>query len=67
MLQSMGSQTVGHYWMTELNWTECTGDNATLPVPFFFLKITLGIWGFLFPSVSVLVQSLSHVLLFVTP
>ena len=32
MLQSMGSQTVGHYWMTELNWTECTGDNATLPV-----------------------------------
>ena len=22
MLQSMGSQKVGHYWMTELNWTE---------------------------------------------
>ena len=23
MLQSMGSQRVRHYWVTELNWTEC--------------------------------------------
>ena len=27
MQQSMGSQRVGHDWATELNWTECFGQD----------------------------------------
>ena len=30
VLQFMGSQRVGHYWMTELNWTECTDVSQTI-------------------------------------
>ena len=29
VLQSMGSQSVGHDWATELNWTEVDKDNST--------------------------------------
>ena len=30
MLQSMGLQTVGHNWVTELNWTECNKVSCRL-------------------------------------
>ena len=33
VLQSMGSQRVGHNWATELNWTELS---SSLWIPFFF-------------------------------
>ena len=35
MLQSMGSQIVGHDWATELNWTEVESDSSE---PFSFFK-----------------------------
>ena len=35
MLQSRGSQRVGHYWVTELNWTELKRRN----VPAFFSNL----------------------------
>ena len=78
MLQYMGSQTVGHDWVTELNWTELQGCYLLLLlISFLMLRI------FLFPSSShsvrvcikhvecfciqfSSVQSLSHVRLFVT-
>ena len=36
MLQSMGSQRIGHNWVTELNWTEsfqCAQNGKILPTP----------------------------------
>ena len=32
MLQSMGSQRVGHDWATKLNWTECINSESQIPL-----------------------------------
>ena len=56
VLRFMGSQRVGHDWVTELNWTECVSLNPKLliypshPQPFHLTTISL----FFNESVSVL-------------
>ena len=42
VLQSMGSQRVGHDWATELNWTRLQWP-VTMNIIFFFLLILLGL------------------------
>ena len=42
MLQSMGSQRVGHDWVTELNWTEHNNYLMASPVIKFFFPLNYG-------------------------
>ena len=40
VLQSMGSQRVGHDWATELNWTETVSGQVTLCASIFLLLVS---------------------------
>ena len=40
VLQSMGSQRVGHDWVTELNWTEITWTNSVVQNSFCISQVT---------------------------
>ena len=46
MLQSMGLQTVGHDWVTELNWTECKPStcHTSLTCPNFLYCLALAVF-----------------------
>ena len=44
VLQSVGLQRVGHYWVTELNWTEITGSISVLVNGLFILIFSISSW-----------------------
>ena len=75
MLQFMGSQRVGHDWATELNWRnyiQILWSDCILSLVKLLkgkLKLLEIRWGLKFSSLRgyVVVQSLDHVWLFVTP